>query len=525
MTQRDVGLALAALLVASAVLFALPLGRRPLDNQDEARYSLLAREAAEHGHWILPRVRDEVYLNKPPLFFWTVALFALPFGVVSDATAPIASVVSALVGLLAVFAIGRLLWGAAAGLAAVLVLATSPFYFFMAHQVLTDMMLTAWMSWALYFFLAAARSPHSLRPLVGFYLCAAGGLASKGPAALMVVVAAIVVTVAREGWSGIRRLRLPLGLGLIVLTALPWLLPYLLQGERSYGRAVVMTDYLGWYLRTAVTSRLEAVARHLSSFLPWGFFFFPAVWWWTRDRDADRTQLLLWAATLIVLLSLSGEQRARYYLPLWPVFALLVAEFCVRGAERARSLVERAAAVYLILMIGTGVFLIWGAASGSEAIFLPAASWERWTLAAAIIASAVLALLSLRVDQSGLVASAWLAAGLGVVLAVTAVSYPARFARVNDYPAAARRIASGLDSTQPLLAYPDANLAWDFYLRRPVRELRSEDEATALLRAAPKGRVLMRAEDWQKLKPQADAAWRTLDEGQVGRRRFVLLGG
>jgi hypothetical protein len=129
------------------------------------------------------------------------------------------------------------------------------------------------------------------------------------------------------------------------------------------------------------------------------------------------------------------------------------------------------------------------------------------------------------VDQSGLVASAWLAAGLGVVLAVTAVSYPARFARVNDYPAAARRIASGLDSTQPLLAYPDANLAWDFYLRRPVRELRSEDEATALLRAAPKGRVLMRAEDWQKLKPQADAAWRTLDEGQVGRRRFVLLGG
>ena len=44
--------------------------------------------------------------------------------------------------------------------------------------------------------------------------------------------------------------------------------------------------------------------------------------------------------TLIVLLSFSGEQRARYFLPLWPVFALLVAEFCVRGAERARGLVD-----------------------------------------------------------------------------------------------------------------------------------------------------------------------------------------
>jgi 4-amino-4-deoxy-L-arabinose transferase-like glycosyltransferase len=524
-TRRDVGLALAALLVASAVVFALPLGRRALDNQDEARYSLLAREAVEHGHWFLPRVRDEVYLNKPPLFFWTVALFALPFGVVTDATAPIASVVSALVGLGAAFAIGRLLWGAAVGLAAVLVLATSPFYFFMAHQVLTDMMLTAWMSWALYFYLAAGRTPHALRPLLGFYLCAAGGLASKGPAALMVLVAAIVATVFIDGGSGIKRLRLPLGLGLIALTALPWLLPYLLQRERDYGRAVVMTDYLGWYFRSAVTSRLGAVARHLASFLPWGFFLFPAAWWWIRDRDPGRTRLLLWAATLIALVSLSGEQRARYYLPLWPVFALLVAEFCVRGAEGARSLVERAAAVFLIVMIGMGVFVMWGSGSGLDAIFFPAASWERWLVATAIIAGAALALLSLRVDQSGLAASAWLAAGLGVALAVTAVTYPARFTRINDYPAVARRIALGLDPAQPLLAYPDANLAWDFYLRRPVRELKSEREATALLGASPTGRVLMRAEDWQRLKPRADAAWRTLDEGQVGRRRFVLLGG
>ena len=99
-------------------MFALPLGRRPLDNQDEARYSLLARKAVEGGSWILPRVRGEVYLNKPPLYFWTVAVFALPWGVVTDANAPIASVVSALAGLLAVFAIGRLLWGASAGLAA-----------------------------------------------------------------------------------------------------------------------------------------------------------------------------------------------------------------------------------------------------------------------------------------------------------------------------------------------------------------------------------------------------------------------
>ena len=55
-------------------------------------------------------------------------------------------------------------------------------------------------------------------------------------------------------------------------------------------------------------------------------------------------------------------------------------------------------------------------------------------------------------------------------------------------------------------------------------KVRSEGDATALLASPPKGRFLIRAEDWQRLKPQADAGWKVLDQGQVGRRRFVLLG-
>ena len=92
---RSVGWLIGLLLVSALVVFALPVGRRPLVNQDEARFALLAREGVEHGQWLLPRVRGVIYLNKPPLYFWTVGLLALPFGVVDERTAPIASVVSA----------------------------------------------------------------------------------------------------------------------------------------------------------------------------------------------------------------------------------------------------------------------------------------------------------------------------------------------------------------------------------------------------------------------------------------------
>ena len=262
---------LTALLLASALaVFALPLGRRPLANQDEARFALLAREAVEHDTWLLPRVRGVIYLNKPPLYFWTVALLALPFGVVNDATAPLASLLAALAALLAVVAIGRRLWDAHVGLAAGLALATAPFFYFMSHQVFSDMLMTAWLAWALYFLLTARLAAAPGPRLVGFYLCVAGALASKGPAALLALLAALAIVLVEDGVGrGLRWLRLPLGVGILVLVSLPWLMPYLLQTERSYVGGVVVGHYGDWYFREKAGSRLKELGDNLARFLPW----------------------------------------------------------------------------------------------------------------------------------------------------------------------------------------------------------------------------------------------------------------
>jgi 4-amino-4-deoxy-L-arabinose transferase-like glycosyltransferase len=283
--------AVVALLLAAAVVFALPVGRRPLFNQDEVRYAMLAREVVDHSRWILPHVRGEVYLNKPPLFFWAVALISLPAGAVTDTTAPLVSVLSALAGLLGVLAIGRRLWDFSAGFTAALILATSPFYFFMSHQVLTDMMLTAFLTWALYFYLRATAPGGGAGALLGFYLCAAGALGSKGPVALLGLLAAVAATLATDGRAGLRALRLPAGIGLIGLTTLPWLLPYIFQTEKSYARSVLVTDYLAWYFRSGGDSRLVGLGNYLGGFLPWTLFLIPSAWWWRRaapDRGRDQ---------------------------------------------------------------------------------------------------------------------------------------------------------------------------------------------------------------------------------------------
>ncbi len=152
-------------------------------------------------------------------------------------------------------------------------LATAPFFYFMSHQVFSDMMMTAWLAWALYFLLTARLAAAPLPRLVGFYLCVAGALATKGPAALVALLAALAVVLVEDGWRrGLRWLRLPVGLGILALASLPWLLPYLLQTERSYVGGVVVGHYGDWYFREKAGSRLESLQENLTRFLPWTIF-------------------------------------------------------------------------------------------------------------------------------------------------------------------------------------------------------------------------------------------------------------
>ena len=410
------------LLVSALLVFALPIGQRPLVSQDEARFALLAREGVEHGQWVLPRVRGVIYLNKPPLYFWTVGLLALPFGQVDETSAPLASLLSALATLLAVVAIGRRLWGPEVGLAGALVLATAPYFYFMSHQVLSDVMMTAWLAWALYFLVTAREAAAPTRRLVGFYLCVAGALASKGPAALMALAGALAVVLLEDGWRGVRWLRLPMGLGILALSTLPWLLPYLLQHERSYLGGVVVHHYGDWYLREKRSSRLVELGDNLGRFLPWTILLPAAVWWWWRDRDHHRPREERPTSWIAVAVSLSGEQRARYFVPVLPPLSLLVGELLVGAApdRRARRLLVGLLAAMLVAVAALVVALLWlpvGAPLRAPSTFMPSDGWERY--AACVLAVAgVAGALGLMLRGAGFGATVVLAGALGGILLI-----------------------------------------------------------------------------------------------------------
>src|SRR5262245_46606035 len=280
---------LGGVLLLAAVIAIIPAGRRPFWSSDEARVALLARDALENGRWLVADLRDRQYLNKPQLTYWSVAVSSIPFGRVTEKSAAIPSVIASIAAVAGVIAIGWRLWGWTTGALAGLILATSPLQFDMSHQVLPDMLLSAWLVWALYFFVSAAGSGWSLRPLVGFYLCLTAALLSKGPAALAGVAGAGVAVALTDGPAALRRMRPVFGAAVVlVLAGAVWLVPYHVRSAGAFQGEVITGHYVTWYAVGSVLGRLENLSEPLIVFLPWTVLLAAAPFWWRQRPDPVR---------------------------------------------------------------------------------------------------------------------------------------------------------------------------------------------------------------------------------------------
>ena len=190
-------------LAFAVVILTIPIGRAPIWEPNNARWMLLARDMVERGHRLVPEIRGAPNegLYKPQLFEWAIAVASLPPGHVTELTAVLPSLVSAIIGVAGVFAIGRQLWNVQAGALAALILTTTSNYFVFAQQSLADVMMTASMVWALDFLLRA-RDGSSFGSLLGFYACIGMAMLCKGPPGLSALAAAAVATGVEGGRFG-----------------------------------------------------------------------------------------------------------------------------------------------------------------------------------------------------------------------------------------------------------------------------------------------------------------------------------
>jgi 4-amino-4-deoxy-L-arabinose transferase-like glycosyltransferase len=511
-------------LALALIVFAVPAGRRPFWSSDEARFAVLAQDILDHGRWLVPHLRGDLYLNKPQLFFWSIAVLSLPAGRVTELTAAIPSVASAVATVGAVLALGRLLWGTPVGLLAALILiATPPFYAF-SHAVLSDVMMTAFMTWALYFLVRSLAGRGGTGLLLAFYACIGAAVLSKGPAGLAALAAGLVATAVTRGPRALTRLRPLYGLVVLVAAALVWFTPYLVQSQGRFVSRVLIGHYTPWYLSGGLAPRVGQFAALLGNFLPWTVLLAAAVAWWPKCPDAGRRWIGVATLTLAVVLGLSGHQRARYLLPIYPGLALLVAEFVGRAGAAGGVRAIRLGAWVFAALAATGAIVgpfLQEYVVGEDRVYLPGSSIELAVIVALVLGAALSQVVAARhrAFAAGTVIAALLVWG---VMLLEGVTYPLRYAPANDLRPLAAAAAQGTPAGSAIVAYPDARLSLDFYVHRPVVEAATPEVAAALLSRAP-GAVFTTRAHWAVLAASLPASFHVVATRRVGGREYVVL--
>ncbi|MBB6146471.1 4-amino-4-deoxy-L-arabinose transferase-like glycosyltransferase [Silvibacterium bohemicum] len=294
------------LLYASFSLLKPPL----LDGVDSVQAEA-AREMATAGDWITPHLDGVRYLSVSPLLTWATALSFKLFGV-TDWAARLPLAFAALALFIVTLALGaRMFLTPVAGFYSALILITSSGIFLFSHLLYPQVVLTLWVTAALYFFWRSTRAP-SLGTALGFALCCALGTLTQGPAGVILPLATVVLFLFfTRNLSHLLRWHPVIATAVFLAIALPWRLAVHSANPRR--------PYFSALPRVWNTPLLLFWAFLLLFLLPWSFFSIAAL---TRIP-----RLLFTRPVAAAGAKLDCKQQAQILLVLWLVVTTLFFSF------------------------------------------------------------------------------------------------------------------------------------------------------------------------------------------------------
>jgi 4-amino-4-deoxy-L-arabinose transferase-like glycosyltransferase len=349
--ERAWSLAVAHPLVTVAIALAvqtLPaLGSRDLWWMDETRHADVLHRMVHDGDWLVLNLNGAPYTDKPPLWFWFVALLSKALG--SDG-APVWLLASALSGfafLGATYALARTVLRAEkeTALAATLLCLGSLLLVRMTHSTRMDLFFGALVVGSLALLhRGLSRDEPGGTTVLGFALAGAAALA-KGPHGILFPLLAVLFAAAWRGrLKRLSRWDVTVGSAVTIAIVAAWVGSLWLgaEGGREYVRRI-------W--DEQILHRAVDAPRRIARPAWWYLWLVPVLWMpWTgillgtgvrralspaawRDlvrgrREQDAGRVYLWAGFLsgFVLLSVLSGKSMIYPLPLFPALACLTAD-------------------------------------------------------------------------------------------------------------------------------------------------------------------------------------------------------
>jgi len=314
-------------ILASGLILFFNLWARSLENHGYLRYAEVAREMIRSGDWIVPRYNGEIFIDKPPLLFWLIAIPSTLYGSVTPLIARLPSFFSAWIGVIVLYSWAKRFYGTIqSGLISGGVLLSSYQYFFQSRFGKKDIFLCVFILLSLYFFYLGyheSRWKKFLLHGLSFGFMGLGNL-MKGPFGMIPFLILSIFLIKEKETKRLISKPFLVGYGILGLTSLPWVCLFI--------------DHVGFEQTLALIKENRILSRQApvyfyfleiwGQFFPWSLLlpWMGLYVWKERERiwHSDESLCLIWFILLFILLTLFKVRTSRYLLPALPPLAFII---------------------------------------------------------------------------------------------------------------------------------------------------------------------------------------------------------
>lgn len=391
---------LSLLTIACIFFLFFGLGFYPLIDVDETRYAVMARDLLNSFDWNSLMLNYSPFLEKPPLYFWIVAA-SIRFFNEFNAWAvrfPIALLSAGLIFF--TYYMGKRIISRKFGMISALVLLTSIFFLILSHIAIIDMVLTVFVTCAIYcgFLTHFCEEKNKKYYWWYFYLFMSLGFLSKGILALAIPVCIMFIYnwITKSLKDIFKPINLIPGIIIFMLMVMPWHVIMYQQYGYQFIKEYFLIHHFGRFIGSAYIGRerplLYFVPVFLLGFLPWTFVFiaflvdrfqalaskFKSAQGNVKEKlitlleaNTNEQKLLLFFTVnfvvIFALFSSSSTKLPTYILPVFPAASFLTGYYWWISDERSQN--EKP--IYNVTLLLATIFTIAAIIGSVVFYFLP----------------------------------------------------------------------------------------------------------------------------------------------------------
>ncbi|MFA6078573.1 MAG: glycosyltransferase family 39 protein [Candidatus Omnitrophota bacterium] len=327
---------IALLVVLCSYLFFFRLGDMALTDPDETFYAQTAKEMLHRNDWVTPYLYGKPQFEKPALLYWMVIPAYKIFGI-NEFAARFPSALMGLIGVIAAYFLGKLLFNKKAAILSAVILATNVEYVVLSKACITDMALSTFMMLGALFFLYGY-----LEEKKHFYLLSAAAFAlatlTKGPIAILLAGAAIIIfLLLNRDLKAVKKMPVLRAALVFLAIAAPWYaIAYKLHGN------AFIAEFFGFRNITRFVESEHKIGSQFyynipilfGGFFPWSIFL-PVGFWnmfkkaFSADIKEKRAAIfvLVWFFMIFIFFTISSTKLPTYIFPSFISAALIVGAF------------------------------------------------------------------------------------------------------------------------------------------------------------------------------------------------------